>query len=168
MFSSDTDRQEKTNIPIEEQTEKILGVKWSQSEDQLCFEVKVNFTTKRKHTSRSRSYTVPNQDPQQLTKRIILSQINSVYDPLGLAGPFTVRAKIILRRLWGTEPKLDWDDPIPEENQQNWSIFFNDLKDMNQIRFTRCLKPMDAIGDPILVVFSDASKDAYAACAYVR
>ena len=168
MFSSDTDRQEKTNIPIEEQTEKILGVKWSQSEDQLCFEVKVNFTTKRIHTSRSTSDIVPTQDPQQLTKRIILSQINSVYDPLGLAGPFTVRAKILLRRLWGTEPKLDWDDPIPEENQQNWSIFFNDLKDMNQIRFTRCLKPMDAIGDPILVVFSDASKDAYAACAYVR
>ena len=68
----------------------------------------------------------------------------------------------------GTEQKLDCDDPIPTENQQNWSIFFNDLRDMNQIRFTRCLKPMDAIGDPILIVFSDASKDAYAACAYVR
>ena len=27
---------------------------------------------------------------------------------------------------------------------------------------------MDAIGDPILIVFSDASVDAYAACAYVR
>ena len=27
---------------------------------------------------------------------------------------------------------------------------------------------MDAIGDPILIVFSDASADAYAACAYVR
>ena len=39
---------------------------------------------------------------------------------------------------------------------------------MNQIRFTRCLKPMNTIGDPILMVFSDAFKDAYAACAYVR
>ena len=34
MFSSDIKRQEKINLPIEEQTEKILGVKWSQSEDQ--------------------------------------------------------------------------------------------------------------------------------------
>ena len=91
-----------------------------------------------------------------------------MYDPLGLAGPLTVRAKILLRRLWGTEQKLDWDDPIPDENQQNWSIFLNDLRDMNQIRFTRCFKPMDAIGEPILIVFSDASKDAYDACAYVR
>ena len=128
MFSSDINRQEKTNIPIEEQTGKILGVKWSQLEDQLCFVVKFNFTTKRKHTLRSRSDIISTQNPQQLTKRIILSQINSVYDPLGLAGPFTVRSKILLRRLWGTEPKLDWDDSIIEENQQNWSIFFNDLK----------------------------------------
>ena len=167
MFSSDIDRQEKTNKLIQEQREKILGVNWSQSEDQLCFEVKFNITTKRKHTSKSRN-DIATQNPQQLTKRVILSQINSVNDPLGLAGPFSVLAKIILRRLWGTEPKLDWDDPIPEENQQNWSIFFTDLRDMNQIRFARCLKPMDAIGDPILIVFSDASKDAYAACAYVR
>ena len=32
----------------------------------------------------------------------------------------------------------------------------------------RCMKPSDAIGEPILIVFSDASQDAYAACAYVR
>ena len=63
MFSSDINRQEKTNIPIEEQTEKILGVKWSHSEDQLCLEVKFNFTTKRKHTSKSRSDIIPTQNP---------------------------------------------------------------------------------------------------------
>ena len=106
--------------------------------------------------------------PQQLTKRMLLSQINSVYDPLGLAGPFTVRAKILMRHLWGSDRKLDWDDPIPEENKENWITFFKDLQDMNQIRFMRCMKPSDAIGEPVLIVFSDASQDAYAACAYVR
>ena len=30
------------------------------------------------------------------------------------------------------------------------------------------MKPSDAIGEPVLIVFSDASQDAYAACAYVR
>ena len=63
MFSSDINRQEKTNISIEEQTQKILGVKWSQSEDQLSFEVKFNFTTKRKHTSKSRNDIVLTQNP---------------------------------------------------------------------------------------------------------
>ena len=30
------------------------------------------------------------------------------------------------------------------------------------------MKPSDAIGEHVLIVFSDASQDAYAACAYVR
>ena len=40
----------------------------------------------------------------------------------GLAGPFTVRAKILMRHLWGSDQKLDWDDPIPEENRENWIL----------------------------------------------
>ena len=149
-------------------TEKILGIKWSPCEDQLYFEVKIKFSSKRKTTALQTNNTATEIPPQQLTKRMILSQINSVYDPLGLAGPFTVRAKILMRHLWGSDQKLDWDDPIPEENRENWVTFFKDLQDMDQIRFMRCMKPSDAIGEPILIVFSDASQDAYAACAYVR
>lgn len=48
-----------------------------------------------------------------LTKRKILSQVNSIYDPLGLAGSVTVKAKILMRQLWISDLTLDWDDPIP-------------------------------------------------------
>ena len=148
-------------------TEKILGIKWSPYEDQLCFEVKIKFSPKRKMTALANN-AISEIPPQQLTKRMLLSQINSVYDLLGIAGPFTVRAKILMRHLWGSDRKLDWDDPIPEENKENWITFFKDLQEMNQIRSMRCMKPTDAIGEPLLIVFSDASQDAYAACAYVR
>ena len=97
-------------------TEKILGIKWSPYEDQLCLEVKIEFSTKRKMTALANN-AISEIPPQQLTKRMLLSQINSVYDPLGLAGPFTVGAKILMRHLWGSNRKLDWDDPIPEENK---------------------------------------------------
>ena len=95
-----------------------------------------------------------------LTKRKILSQINSVYDPFGLAGPFTGRAKIMMRQLWVSERKIDWDDPVPEEYKREWSKFFLGLFDMNDIKFERCLKPPIAVGDPILVIFSDGSDSA--------
>ena len=39
---------------------------------------------------------------------------------------------------------------------------------MNNIKFGRCLKPRNAVGDPTLVIFSDGSNSAYSACAYVR
>ena len=100
---------------------------------------------------------------------MILSQINSIYDPLGLAGPFTVRAKIMMRKLWMSEAeRLDWDDPVSDECRAEWNTFFSDLFIMNNIKFGRCLKPTNAVGNPMLVIFSDGSNSAYGACAYVR
>ena len=164
IFSGDISKQEES-IMVQKphtSTEKVLGIKWRPCEDQLCFEVKIKLSS-----ALLTNNTTTEIPSQQLTKRMILSQINSVYDPLGLAGPFTVRAKILMRHLWGSDQKLDWDDPIPEENRENWITFFKDLQNMSQIRFMRCMKPSDAIGEPVLIVFSDASQDAYAACAYV-
>ena len=91
-----------------------------------------------------------------------------MYDPLGLAVPFTVRAKILMRHLWAKSEKLDWDNPIPEDNKQQWSAFFNELPEMNQVKFERCLRPSDAVCNPVLIIFFDASEDPYGFCAYVR
>ncbi|KAK3745438.1 hypothetical protein QZH41_005086 [Actinostola sp. cb2023] len=99
---------------------------------------------------------------------MVLSQINGIYDPLGLAGPFTVRAKIMMRKLWVEQPHLDWDDPIPEERQKEWIQFFKDLFDMEKTTFRRTIKPTNVEGPPDLVIFSDASNNAYGACAYAR
>ena len=74
----------------------------------------------------------------------------------------------MMRQLWASEKKLDWDESMPEACRENWAKFFSDLFDMNNIKFQRCLKPPGAVGDPALVIFSDGSDDAYGACAYVR
>ena len=106
--------------------------------------------------------------PSQLTKRIILSQVNSIYDPLGLAGPFTVRAKLMMRKIWASHNELGWDDPIPEDHKNKWKAFFEDLLEMKHVKFKRCMKPDEAVDDPVLIIFSDGSNEAYGACAYVR
>ena len=82
-------------------TEKVLGIIWNPVKDSLCFEVKLNFSSK-KHKFRIetdlKTNPLPYDIPEQLTKRINLSQVNSIYYPLGLAGPFTVGAKIMIKR----------------------------------------------------------------------
>jgi hypothetical protein len=85
---------------------------------------------------------------------MILSQINGIYDPLGLASPFVVRAKIMMRKLWISDPKLDWDNPIPEKCQENWIKFFQDLFKKETIHFERGLKPKNTSSNPDLIIFS--------------
>ena len=63
--------------------------------------------------------------PTILTKMLILSQIYGIYDPLGLATPFTMKAKLLMRQLWNVEQKgLDWDDDIPSKLKEDWICFF--------------------------------------------
>ena len=140
-------------VPIGENaaTEKVLGVSWNPVEDNFCFRVKLNFSERKKKLRTEpdiKLHQLQEKIPQFLTKRMILSQVNSIYDPPGLAGPFTVRAKIMMRQLWAREVKFDWNDPLPEEYKRDWVKFFSDLFGMNSIKFERCLKPPNAVGDP--------------------
>ena len=72
---------------------------------------------------------------------------------MGLAGWFRVRAKIMMRRLWSSETKLDWDEPIPKEFKQGWIELFKYLFQMEEIRIQICL---------------NESQGAYWACSYAR
>ncbi|XP_033117656.1 uncharacterized protein LOC117117465, partial [Anneissia japonica] len=135
------------------ETKKVLGICWKPKEDLLTFQG---------------NFSMFHDVPQPLTKRICLSKINAVYDPLGLLTPVTVRAKILLRKLWGEG--LAWDEPIKDEYQREWFKLFNDLEDSAGIMFKRCVKPVAAKpgADPTLVMFSDASEKAMGAVAYIR
>ena len=43
--------------------------------------------------------TIPQQIPLKLTKRMILSQIARIYDPVGFTAAFLIKAKIGLQQL---------------------------------------------------------------------
>ena len=103
--------------------QKVLGVCWDPVKDCFKFQVNLNFSIKRRKVrmgsklSKEEIPTIPNE---RFTKREILSQINAVYDPPGLAAPFTVRAKILMRNVWSyNEGILGWDDPIPANERES-------------------------------------------------
>ena len=111
---------------------------------------------------------IPSEIPSVLTKRMCLSQVNGIYDPLGLVAPFTIKAKILLRKMWGI--KLDWDDSMPENMRKDWIEFFKELFEVADITFQRCIKPegVDSQTKPTLIVFSDGSEQAFGTVAYIR
>ena len=75
------------------ETEKVLGMLWDPSEDKLLYAVAIHFSKFQRLTSRSQ---ITAAFPLTVTKRQILSHVNSIYDPMGLMSLFTVRAKIML------------------------------------------------------------------------
>jgi hypothetical protein len=89
-----------------------------------------------------------------------------LYDPFGVVSPFLLRSKVLLRSTW--ELRLQWDDVLPDSLRARWVQFFQDLFSLAHLKYDRCLKPQDAVGNPILVILSDASDLAYGFSAYIR
>ena len=88
---------------------KVLGMRWNFTEDILTF-------SKPKSLSRQEN---------DVTKRNILRESSSVFDPLGFLGPVTVRCKLLMQKLWtGKQP---WDTPLPKEVKNEWNALQKDL-----------------------------------------
>ena len=99
-------------------SERVLGKLWDPVNDTFHFSAKLNFSAKNRKihsASNLKPDGASHRIPSKLTRRIVLSQMNEIYDPGGLISPFTVRAKIMIRKLWSQERKLEWDDPLREK-----------------------------------------------------
>ena len=96
-------------------TTAVLGVSWKPMEDTITFKASLNFSRKKQgaHTGPDLKYSdIPHSIPLPLTKRMVLSQVMKIYDPLGLLCPFTLYGKIYLRETWAL--KLGWDVALPD------------------------------------------------------
>ena len=54
--------------------------------------------------------------PAKVTQRVILSQVSSVFDPLGLFSPFTVRMRLLLKGIWKKHGQ-SWDEQVSPEDE---------------------------------------------------
>ncbi|XP_063591692.1 uncharacterized protein LOC134768817 [Penaeus indicus] len=155
----------------ENEGDKILGLYWDRWNDEFKFKARLNFSPKYKGIRTGPDLKFSNficNIPPVLTKRIVISQMCSVYDPLGLLLPYTLKAKILLRETVSCSTKLGWDDPLPAHMKEQWVVHFHKLFGIDSLSFERCIKPPTAIGLPMLVIFSDSSSNAYGAVAYAR
>ena len=158
---------------VDLEQEKVLGVKWLLHLDFLSFKVKINFSPKFRKVNRGPDLNAENlleNIPSVVTKRMIFSVTAAQYDPLGLINPVMLKGKLLMRKLsrQNSLTQSDWDTPLSPELRQEWVEYFRCLFDLEKVKFKRCINPTNSVGNPILIVFSDASFMAYGACAYVR
>lgn len=108
-------------------------------------------------------------EEKPLTKRGILSTVNSLFDPLGFVAPVTVGGRNIMREL--SVEQYDWDAPLPTAKQEQWKLWRDSMKELEQLEIPRPYVPVSLAAQTQfrqLCVFSDASDIAIAAVAYLR
>ena len=104
---------------------------------------------------------------KEWTKRNLTSDIAKVFDALGWIAPVTVKAKMMLQRLW--EKQVHWGEPVPKSLLEMWSQWRAELPVLMDKLIPRCYHPKYAnIAFKQLHGFSDASEQAYAGVVYLR
>ncbi|UYV81584.1 hypothetical protein LAZ67_20001600 [Cordylochernes scorpioides] len=127
---------------------KILGVVWNKMEDSLKCELPDNLSIQPK-----------------LTKRLVLSMVQRIFDPLGFCAPVFLTPKLLLQRSWGL--KLGWDTPLPESLAQEFRTWLDQIKFIELIKIPRYMWN-DLIFPTEVHIFCDASQIGYGAVAYLR
>ena len=84
-------------------------MRWDPEQDVLTFVKKVIDTESR-----------------SISKREILRQSSSIFDPLGFLGPVTIRAKLLMQQLW--KQKLSWDEILPKHIHSEWIDMSRDIQ----------------------------------------
>lgn len=137
---------------IESANISVLGLKWETKEDNLY--INVNFSDLNIN--------------KNITKRILLSCAQKIFDPIGFTCPVTLLPKMLLQRSWLL--KLDWDEILPEDIVKDFLQWYDKIELLNKVRIPRwlCKYNIDECNHVSVHIFSDASKASYAACVYLR
>ncbi|GFU55789.1 DUF1758 domain-containing protein [Trichonephila clavipes] len=99
----------------------------------------------------------------KITKRLVLSTVQKVFDPIGMLAPSTLLPKLLLQEIWKT--KIAWDQELPQNIVNKFMKWFNEIQILKDVTVPRCMK-IDIFTE--LHVFVDASKGSYAGCVFAR
>ncbi|GBM73122.1 hypothetical protein AVEN_46271-1, partial [Araneus ventricosus] len=128
----------------------VLGLSWDVVSDELSCKLPAN--------------TDCTQE-KPVTKRVLLSVINSVYDPIGFTAPALLLPKLLMQEAW--RGKIGWDEVLPVELEHKYRLWEKTMHFMSKCSISRRLFA-ENYDDFTLHIFTDASAYAYATCAFLR
>lgn len=131
-------------------TFKTLGSRWQPSIDKFIFKS----TSPRK--------------VDKWTKRMVLSEIAKLYDPLGWLAPCVAKAKVLMQQLWRLSTSFDWDAPLPNTLIAEWQQIYIQLCLPIPIQVNRWIGLIGETDHIEIHGFCDASSQLYAAAVYIK
>ena len=136
-------------LNAEPTSSSILGPEWKI--DQYCFQV----------------CRGPNKEcPSEITQRLVLSFVSSVFDPMCIFAPFTMRMRMLLKSIW-IHHGQSWDERLNEEDKQIFKDWINEMQTIRETSLPRMY--FSAIPQNVqLHIFCDASLEARCILAFFR
>ena len=109
-----------------------MGLAWDPIADTIKMHLAVNMSLKKANFSDQLTSM-----PQ--TKRIGVSQIISIYNPLGLMAPLTICYKLVLQKI--TDLSMGWDDVLKGEIEKDLRKILVEMVNVTDIEFPRAVVP---------------------------
>jgi hypothetical protein len=136
------------NLP----TERVLGMWWDSESDNFVF-----------HRNADKLQKMEVGYP---TKREVLKAAMSIFDPLGLVTPTTIKGRMLVQEIWRT--KTTWDEVLTMGLTKKWQEWLEEVKQLQYFIIPRCYFKTLMTKEIELHIFVDASEEAYAAVGYLR
>ena len=156
-----TDDDEKDVNLFQNSQTKALGYIWNVVEEE--YKLKINFAL------RGQEITQKNVDTtlENLTKREALALTMSLYDPLGLFCPISLKMKFVMADVF--DSKLEWDMKVGTRENDLMKEAVKEVLKMEDVGLDRCVIPPTSWDNEREVIgFADASEKAVGYVIYVR
>ena len=103
---------------------------------------------------------------ETVTQRLVLSRVASIFDPIGLVAPYTIKARLMLKEVWRLHGQ-QWDDALSEKLTEQFLHWSKALPELSTLELQRCYfsEPVESLE---LHVFGDSSKEVFGAVAFLR
>ena len=103
---------------------------------------------------------------EKTSQRKLLRFVASIFDPLGIIAPFTIRFRKVLQAAWNHGPK--WDKPLQLDENSDFENLKKELSSFQDVHLPRKLLNEITISLIELHAFTDASGLALSAVSYLR
>ncbi|GFT77600.1 transposable element Tc1 transposase [Nephila pilipes] len=124
------------------ESQNVLGLKWDTETDELyCVHPEADMGIS-----------------DTISKRKLLSIVNSIYDPIGFTSPATLLPKLLLQEAWRN--KLNWDEELPPDMQKRYQRWAKHFDLIESCRIPRKLFYV-SFEKATLHIFTDASAHGY-------
>ena len=156
-------------VSADGKTVGLLGMVWEPAEDLVNVDAKPVFFGKVRRGKLPELVTgdIKTAFSKKFTKRTVLAKMASLFDPLCLFAPLTVKFKLGFSTICNL--KTDWDELLPPAYLDEWVGYLEEIQEVKKIKLRRSVIPPNAATTNVdVIVSADASQWLAACVAHAR